>query len=117
MARRRLLTREALARQFDPPTDEREIARHFTLSREDLDWVSIRRGPASQLGYAMTLLYMRWPGRVLGADETPPASVLSFVARQLDVPEAAWRPLLCSRPLAGPRDRSSVALCRVVPSC
>ena len=91
MARRRLLTREALARQFDPPTDEREIARHFTLSREDLDWVSIRRGPASQLGYAMTLLYMRWPGRVLGADETPPASVLSFVARQLDVPEAAWR--------------------------
>lgn len=90
MARRRLLTREALAGQFDPPTDEREIARHFTLSREDLDWVSIRRGPASQLGYAITLLYMRWPGRVLGADETPPAAVLSFVARQLDVPEAAW---------------------------
>lgn len=90
MARRRLLTREVLARQLDPPTDEREIARHFTLSREDLDWVSIRRGPASQLGYAMTLLYMRWPGRVLGADETPPAAVLSFVARQLDVPEAAW---------------------------
>jgi len=90
MARRRLLTREVLARQLDPPTDEREIARHFTLTREDLDWVSIRRGPASQLGYAMTLLYMRWPGRVLGADETPPAAVLSFVARQLDVPEAAW---------------------------
>ncbi|EGI53438.1 transposase family protein [Sphingomonas sp. S17] len=90
MARRRLLTREVLARQLDPPTDEREIARHFTLTREDLDWVSIRRGPASQLGYAMTLLYMRWPGRVLGADETPPLSILSFVARQLDVPEAAW---------------------------
>jgi len=52
--------------------------------------VSIRRGPASQLGYAMTLLYMRWPWRVLGADETPPASVLSFVARQFDVSEAAW---------------------------
>ncbi len=49
MARRRLLTREALARQLDPPTDEREIARHFTLTREDLDSVSIRRGPASQL--------------------------------------------------------------------
>lgn len=88
--RRRLLTREALARQLDPPADEREIARHFTLTREDLDWVSIRRGPASQLGHAMTLLYMRWPRRVLGADETPPAAVLSFVARQLDVPEAAW---------------------------
>ncbi|MDF2640604.1 MAG: transposase [Novosphingobium lindaniclasticum] len=41
MARRRLLTREALARQLDPPADEREIARHFTLTREDLDWVSI----------------------------------------------------------------------------
>lgn len=94
MARRRLLTREALTRQLDPPADEREIARHFTLTRRHLDWVSIRRGPASQLGYAMTvlyMLYMRWPGRVLGAEETPPVSVLSFVARQLDVPEAAWR--------------------------
>lgn len=90
MARRRLLTREALTCQLDPPTDEREIARHFTLMREDFDWISIRRGPASQLGYAMILLYMRWPGRILGADEIPPLSVLSFVARQFDMPEAAW---------------------------
>jgi len=39
MARRRLLTREALAPHYDPPTEEREIARYFTLSREDLDLV------------------------------------------------------------------------------
>ncbi len=50
MARRQLLTREALALHYDPPTDEREIARHFTLSREDLDLVSERRGASSRLG-------------------------------------------------------------------
>ena len=72
MARRRLLTREALARYYDLPIDEREIARHFTLSREDLDLVGERRGASSRLGFAMTLLYMRWPGRVLEAGEKPP---------------------------------------------
>ena len=34
-ARRRLLTREALARQFDPPTDKREIVRHFNPDARD----------------------------------------------------------------------------------
>ncbi len=57
MARRRLLTREALVQHYDPPSDEREIGRHFTLSREDLDLVGERRGASSRLGFAMLLLY------------------------------------------------------------
>ena len=59
MARRQLLTREALGSHYDPPTDEREIARHFTLSREDLDLVSERRGAPSRLGFALLLLWTR----------------------------------------------------------
>ena len=89
MARRQLLTREALAPHYDPPTDEREIARHFTLSREDLDLVGERRGASSRLGFAMLLLYMRWPGRVLEAGEKPPGAILAFVADQIDVQATA----------------------------
>ena len=84
MARRQLLTREALGSHYDPPTDEREIARHFTLSREDLDLVSERRGAPSRLGFALLLLYMRWPGRVLEAGEKPPSAILAFVGDQVD---------------------------------
>jgi TnpA family transposase len=85
MTRRRLLTREALAQHYDPPTDEREIGRYFTLTREDLDLVGERRGAPNRLGFAMLLLYMRWPGRVLDAGETPPSAILAFVAEQIDV--------------------------------
>lgn len=91
MARRRLLTREALARHFDPSIDEHEVARHFTLGREDLDLIATRRGDASRLGYAMVMFYMRWPGRVLEEGETPPAPILAFVADQLDLSPGIWQ--------------------------
>ncbi|MCP1249876.1 Tn3 family transposase [Gluconobacter oxydans] len=90
MARRRLLTREALARHYEPSVDDREITRHFTLSQDDFDLIATRRGEASRLGFTMVMLYMRWPGRVLESGETPPASILSFVARQLDLSPGLW---------------------------
>ncbi|WP_339467640.1 DUF4158 domain-containing protein, partial [Pseudomonas lurida] len=85
-----MLTSETLAPHYDPPTDEREIARHFTLSCEDLDLVGERRGASSRLGFAMLLLYMRWPGRVLEAGEKPPGAILTFVADQIEVPATAF---------------------------
>jgi hypothetical protein len=39
MARRPLLTEEQWARLLAPPTDEREIVRYWTLSREEI-WTS-----------------------------------------------------------------------------
>nr|WP_249204578.1 DUF4158 domain-containing protein [Acetobacter thailandicus] len=47
MARRRLLTREALARHYEPSVDDLEITRHFTLSHDDFDLIATRRGDAS----------------------------------------------------------------------
>lgn len=90
MARRRLFTREMLSGHYDPSLDEREIARHFTLTSDDLDLIVTRRGDATRLGYAMLLLYLRWPGRVLEAGEIPPMPILTFVARQLDVSPTVW---------------------------
>ena len=52
MARRHLLTREMLAGHYDPSLDEREIARHFTLTRDDLELIASRRGDVTRIGYA-----------------------------------------------------------------
>ncbi|HEV7372154.1 transposase, partial [Arenibaculum sp.] len=46
----------------------RDLARHYTLSPEDLASVARRRGEHSRLGHALMLLYLRHPGRPLRAD-------------------------------------------------
>src|SRR3546814_2987857 len=74
---------------YSAPLDEREIARHYTLTSDDVEIVGRRRGDATRLGFAMLLLTMRWPGRALEAGEVPPAPVLAYAAQQLDIaPEA-----------------------------
>src|SRR3546814_17969193 len=65
---------EIWAGHYDAPLDEREIARHYTLTSDDLEIVGRRRGDATRLGFAMLLLTMRWPGRALEAGEVPPRS-------------------------------------------
>lgn len=55
MARRRLLSDELWARHLEPPADEREITRHYTLGAEDLAQIAARRGDANRLGYALVL--------------------------------------------------------------
>ena len=90
MARRLLLSDELWARHLAPPTDEREIARHYTLEADDLAQAVTKRGDANRLGYTLMLLYLRHPGRALEAGETPPDAVLAYVARQLSVPASAF---------------------------
>ncbi len=85
MARRRLFTDEHWASLLAPPTEEREIVRHCTLSRHDLDLIAVKRSDHSRLGFAVLLCYLRHPGRALEAAEEPPAELLAFVADQLEV--------------------------------
>jgi TnpA family transposase len=44
-----------------------------------------RRRNANRLGFAVHLAYLRFPGRVLGPTETPPAHMLAFIADQLRI--------------------------------
>ena len=48
MARRQLLTDEQWTRLLAPPSDEREIIRYWTLSREDFDIIFRKRSDHSQ---------------------------------------------------------------------
>src|SRR5690242_7472874 len=91
MARRRLLSDDLWARHLEPPTDEREIARLYTLTRDDLDTVIAKRTDATRLGCAVLLLYLRYPGRVLAAGEIPPDMVLAYIARQLDAAPSSFK--------------------------
>jgi TnpA family transposase len=90
MARRWLLGEAAQARLLGLPADEREVIRYATLGPEDLALVAERRGEANQLGFALMLVCLRHPGRVLEADEVPPPVLLLHLARQLDVDAGAF---------------------------
>jgi hypothetical protein len=57
---------------FDPPTDQRELIRHYTLSAADLAAIRRCRGDHNRLGHALMLCYLRYPGRPLKAGERPP---------------------------------------------
>jgi TnpA family transposase len=90
MARRRLLSDEQMATFWAWAIDEREIVRHYTLSAADIELVGKRRVGATRLGFAVLLCVMRFPGRVLDVQETPPAAVLAFIAGQVGVPVAEF---------------------------
>lgn len=89
MARRRLLGEAARARLLGLPADERGVARHATLGPEDLALVAQRRGAANRLGFALVLVCLRHPGRVLEADEAAPPELLAYLARQVGAAPSA----------------------------
>ena len=56
----------------------------------DLSIIRQHRGPANQLGFAVQLCYLRFPGRVLGVDERPAGPLLEMVAAQIEVSMQRW---------------------------
>ncbi len=74
-----------IAELFDPPTGQRDLVRHFTLSAADLAISERRRGDHNRLGHALMLCYLRHPGRPLRPGERPPTVLLQFVAEQIGV--------------------------------
>ena len=84
MPPRHILSPQSRAALFDPPTEPAAIVRHYTFSPEDLALIRQRRRAANRLGFAVHLAYLRFPGRVLGAEEAPPADMLAFIASQIE---------------------------------
>ncbi|MBY5775265.1 DUF4158 domain-containing protein [Rhizobium leguminosarum] len=84
MGRRRLLKQDEREQLFGIPTDEESLIRYYTLSPADRLETEIRRRSHNQLGFAVQLCIMRYPGRILGEDE-PPAAMIAYVAEQLSV--------------------------------
>jgi hypothetical protein len=83
MKKHEILSPQYRAALFDPPTNPAAIVRHYTFSSEDMKLIRRRRRDANRLGFAVLLAYLRFPGRVLGAQEVPPPDMLDFVASQV----------------------------------
>src|SRR5262249_5361506 len=82
--RRQQLTEAQITALLDPPADQRELVRHYTLSAADLAAIRRCRGDHNRLGHALMLCYLRYPGRPLKARERPPRLLLLFIADQID---------------------------------
>ena len=61
MARRHQLTEVQISELFDPPSDQRELVRHYTLSDTDLAAIRRCRGDHNRLSHALMLCYPRYP--------------------------------------------------------
>jgi hypothetical protein len=88
MPHRELLTDSQRLSLQAPASDERGMVRHYMLSSEDLALINRRRGDPNRLGFALTLCYLRFPGRILQQGEQPPATLCAFVAEQLGLDTA-----------------------------
>src|ERR1700739_3344290 len=108
--RRQQLTEAQITALLDPPTDQRELVRHYTLSAADLAAIRRCRGDHNRLGHALMLCYLRYPGRPLKAGERPQRPLLLFIAEQIDaLPESIEDYLPRGgepqRPVGGPPER------------
>ena len=60
--RRQQLTEAQITALLDPPTEQRELVRHYTLSAADLAAIRRCRSDHNCLGRALMLCYLRYPG-------------------------------------------------------
>jgi TnpA family transposase len=89
MPRRRALTEAQLETLLALPTDEAILVRHWSLSAEDVAAIGRRRRDRNQIGFALQLCALRYPGRLLRPGELIPDKALRFVAEQIGAePEA-----------------------------
>ena len=90
MSRRKLLTEDERAHLFGIPIDEAGLARHYTLSPDDLELLHAKRGARNILGAAVQLALLRHPGFGLRSDEVVSDALLRYLAEQLGVPVSAF---------------------------
>jgi TnpA family transposase len=91
VSRRKLLTEDERAHLFGIPIDEAGLARHYTLSPDDLELLHAKRGARNILGAAVQLALLRHPGFGLRSDELVSDALLRYLAEQLGVPVSAFR--------------------------
>lgn len=90
MPRRSILSAAERESLLALPEGKDELIGLCTFSDTDLAIIGQHRGPANRLGFAIQLCYLRFPGVILGADESPSPALLRMVAAQLKVPVACW---------------------------
>lgn len=70
--------------------DARDLARHYTFTEQEIEWIHQHRRPSNRLGCAVQLALLRFPGRPLTEYQEVPRSILQTIAQQIDVPMSAF---------------------------
>ncbi len=65
--------------------DDREVARHWTLSELDLLRVDRRRRDSNRFGFAVQLCLLRFPGWTPKRRDRVPLQLLQYVGEQLQI--------------------------------
>lgn len=91
MPRRSILSNAEKENLLALPDSREELIKHYTFSECDLSIIKQHRGAANRIGFAVQLCYMRYPGIILGVDETPFSPLLNLVADQLKIPPSDWQ--------------------------
>ena len=91
MGRRNLLTEEERDQFFLVSVNEANLIKHYTLSPDDLEKALAKRGARNQLGFALQLCLLRYPGFGLRIDEPVPQDLLDYLAHQLSVRSEVFR--------------------------
>lgn len=90
MPTREVLSSAQRASLLTIPEDfsERELARYYTLTEEDLAVIRWHRRPENKLGFAVQLGHLRFPGWPWNPAVPPPAAIVVSLAQQLDLDPA-----------------------------
>jgi hypothetical protein len=86
MARRGLLNDADRNRLFGVPDDDASLIRFYSVSDDDRDFILSKRGARNQLGMAVQLSLLRYPGFGLRLEDEVPAALIQFVAQQIGAP-------------------------------
>lgn len=73
--------------------DDRDLARYYTLTPEELELVNRRRRPANRFGFAVQLALLHFPGRPLAEysnQRQVPRPILTSIAGQIHLPISAF---------------------------
>ena len=65
--------------------DDREIARHWTLSEQDLLRIDRRRRDSNRFGFAVQLCLLRFPGWPPKRRDRVPLPLLAYLGEQLEI--------------------------------
>ncbi len=83
MARRGLLNDADRKRLFGAPDDNGSLIRLYSLGETDRDFILSKRGARNQLGMAMQISLLRYPGIGLRLEDETPLVLVQFLARQI----------------------------------
>lgn len=81
---RELLTKEQRKNFMKFPEDDWSIGSYYTFSKEDIEIIKKHRKEENQLGFAIQLASLRYPGWPYILNKTIPEIIVKYIAKQVD---------------------------------